>query len=63
MRAKKIIIHADDFGIGVKTNEGIHYLLEKNILTSCSLMTNGPAFHHAAAILKQKPQFDAGIQL
>jgi len=60
---KKIIVHADDFGLSEKVNEGILYAHREGILTSTSIMACGPAFDHAVHLIKEVDSLDIGVHL
>ena len=59
----ELIVHADDFGLSKKINEGILRAHTKGILTSTSIMANAIAFEHAISICKSTPTLDVGIHL
>lgn len=59
----KVIVHADDFGLTEKINEGILRAHIDGILTSTSIMANGQAFEHAINIARSTPTLDMGIHL
>lgn len=59
----KLIVHADDFGLTEKVNEGILKAHLHGILTSASLMANGAAFEHAIEICHKFLTLDIGIHL
>jgi len=61
--ALKVIVHADDFGLSEKINEGILQAHLHGILTSTSIMANGEAFEHAVALARSTPTLDVGIHL
>jgi predicted glycoside hydrolase/deacetylase ChbG (UPF0249 family) len=56
-----LVINADDFGLSAEVNEGILTAHEKGILTSTSLMANGPMFSQAASIGRQVPNLGIGV--
>jgi hopanoid biosynthesis associated protein HpnK len=58
-----LIVHADDFGLSEKVNQGILHAHQTGILTSASIMANGSAFEHAVGICQAVPTLDAGIHL
>lgn len=62
-RTKKLIIHADDFGLSEKVNEGIKKAFLQGALTSTSIMANAPCFEHAAAIYHELDNLDVGIHI
>lgn len=59
----KTIVHADDFGLSEKVNEGILRAHTHGILTSTSIMANGAAFEHAISLWQSTPTLDVGIHL
>lgn len=58
-----LIINGDDFGISSATNRAIVRAHEKGILTSASLMVNGPAFAEAVELAKAHRKLSVGIHL
>jgi len=60
---KRLIVCADDFGLTKGVNNGIVQCFQKGILTSTSLMANGPNFIHALSLTEQNPGLDVGIHL
>jgi hopanoid biosynthesis associated protein HpnK len=60
---KKVIVHADDFGLATAVNKGIVKAFENGILTSTSLMPGGEAFEDAVSLAKEHPDLDIGIHL
>ena len=63
MNEIKVIVHADDFGLTEKINQGIWRAHIDGILTSTSIMANGRAFEHAVCIARSTPTLDVGIHL
>jgi chitin disaccharide deacetylase len=59
----RLIVHADDFGLSERVNEGISQAHRHGIVTSTSLMPNGPAFAQAVKICRAVPTLDVGIHL
>lgn len=59
----ELIVHADDFGLSDKVNEGILQAHLNGILTSTSIMANGKAFEGAVRIARANPTLDLGIHL
>jgi hopanoid biosynthesis associated protein HpnK len=59
----KLIVHADDFGLSEKVNDGILHAHLHGILTSASVMANGRAFEHAIRICRSVPTLDVGVHL
>jgi len=62
-RGKRLIVCADDFGLTKGVNNGIIKCFQKGILTSTSLMANGPKFRHALHLAEKNPGLDVGIHL
>lgn len=59
----RLIVHADDFGLSEKVNEGIVDAHRNGIVTSTSLMATGPAFDSAIELARSIPTLDIGIHL
>ena len=59
----RLIVHADDLGLSERVNEGIIQAHRHGILTSTSLIANGPAFEQAVQICRAVPTLDVGIHL
>lgn len=60
---KRLIVNADDFGLTEGINRGIMVAHRDGILTSTSLLANGPAFDQAIAASQQLPQLSVGVHL
>jgi hopanoid biosynthesis associated protein HpnK len=60
---KQVILNADDFGLTRGVNEGIIRAHREGILTSATLMANGPAFDDAIERAKANPQLGIGCHL
>ena len=60
---RRLIVNADDFGFTRDVNEGIVDAHRRGILTATTLMANGPAFEHAAALARGCPALDVGCHL
>lgn len=58
-----LIVHADDFGLSEKVNEGIIRAHIDGILTSTSIIACGNAFDQAVDLSKANPSLDLGIHL
>ena len=63
MARRGLIINADDFGLTRGVNEGIIEAFAAGIMRSASLMANGPAFEHAAALAREHGELDIGCHL
>jgi hopanoid biosynthesis associated protein HpnK len=59
----RLIVHADDFGLSEKVNEGILKAHLEGIVTSTSLMACGEAFGHAVEVVRSTPTLDVGVHL
>jgi predicted glycoside hydrolase/deacetylase ChbG (UPF0249 family) len=59
----RVIINADDFGINNRVNLIIKDLLEREIITSSTIMANSPHFRQAAEIASQFPMRSFGVHL
>ena len=59
----KLIVHADDFGISERINEGILQAYLHGVLTSTSIMASGAAFEHAISMYESTPTLDVGVHL
>jgi chitin disaccharide deacetylase len=60
---KEVILNADDFGLTCGVNEGIIRAHREGILTSATLMANGPAFDDAVERAKANPSLGIGCHL
>jgi predicted glycoside hydrolase/deacetylase ChbG (UPF0249 family) len=60
---KRLIINADDMGYSGEVVRGIIELHRASLITSTSCMTNMPAWHQAAAYLREHPELGAGVHL
>ena len=60
---KDLILNADDFGYTRGVNEGIERAHREGVLTSTTLMANGPAFEDAASRAKASPGLGVGCHL
>lgn len=60
---KVLIVNADDFGLTEQVNRGILDAHRHGIVTSTSLMANGPAFDPAVALARTAPGLAVGIHL
>jgi hopanoid biosynthesis associated protein HpnK len=60
---KRLIVNADDFGLAESINRGIALGHNDGILSSASLLANGPAFQDAAVLARQLPRLSLGVHL
>jgi len=59
----KVIVNADDFGGSARINSAIAQAIRDGVVTSTTLMANGPAFDEAVATMKALPQASVGVHL
>ena len=62
-RVRRLIINADDFGLTRGVNRAIVEAHEHGIVTSATLMANGPAFEDAAQRAKSNPRLSVGCHV
>lgn len=60
---RKLIINADDLGMSHEQNDQILQCIELGVITSSTLMANGPFFEEGVKIAKQYPQISVGVHL
>jgi predicted glycoside hydrolase/deacetylase ChbG (UPF0249 family) len=60
---RRIIINADDFGLGPGVNRGVLAAHEAGALRSTTLLASGAAFGEAAAMAKAHPELGVGCHL
>ena len=58
---KKVIVHADDFGLHPSINAGIETAHQDGLVSSASVMPLGPAFGDALRRIKLLPKLDLGL--
>jgi predicted glycoside hydrolase/deacetylase ChbG (UPF0249 family) len=58
-----LIINADDLGRSLEVNEAIFSLMDRGLVTSATLMANGPRLEEALAGLARSPRCSFGIHL
>ncbi len=63
MTARRLIVNADDFGLSRSVNRGILETHERGVVTSCTLLANGPAFEDGLKLLRETPGLGVGIHL
>jgi chitin disaccharide deacetylase len=59
----RLILNADDFGLTPGINRAIAELHTTGVLTSATLMANGPAFEDATAIARANPTLGVGCHI
>ena len=60
---KQLIVNADDYGYTPGVNRAIREAYRSGMVTSTSLLANGPAFEEAAEQARQEPGLDVGCHL
>lgn len=58
-----VVINADDFGYSPEVNRVVLEAIEKNCISSATIMANGPAVSEALSVAAQWPQISFGIHL
>lgn len=58
---RRVIVHADDFGLHPAINQGIEAVHREGLVTSTSLMPLGPAFEDAVRRCQSLPGLDLGL--
>ena len=60
---RRLIVNADDFGFTSGVNRAIVEAHTRGVVTSATLMANGPAFAEAAQLAKTLPQLSIGCHV
>lgn len=60
---RRLIVNADDFGFTSGVNRAIFEAHTRGIVTSSTLMANGPAFAEAAQLARTVPQLSVGCHV
>lgn len=60
---RKLIINADDLGMSGEQNRQIQECIRLGVVTSSTLMANGPCFDEGVRVAKQYPQISIGVHL
>ena len=60
---RRLIVNADDFGFTAGVNRAIAEAHTNGIVTSSTLMANGPAFNDAIRFAKQLPELSVGCHV
>jgi chitin disaccharide deacetylase len=61
--SRRLIVNADDFGRSHSINQAVAQAHTEGILTTASLMVNGPAAEEAMTIARQLPSLGVGLHL
>lgn len=60
---RRLIVNADDFGFTTGVNRGIVEAHSRGVVTSSTLMANGPAFSDAVKLAQTVPQLSVGCHV
>ena len=60
---RRLIINADDFGLTAGVNRAIVEAHEKGVVSSATLMANGPAFAQAVSLAQSMPRLGVGCHV
>jgi hopanoid biosynthesis associated protein HpnK len=60
---RRLIVNADDFGFTAGVNRGIVEAHTRGVVTSSTLMANGPAFSDAVQLARTMPQLSVGCHV
>ncbi len=60
---RRLIVNADDFGLTAGVNRAIQQAYECGVVTSATLMANGPAMVDAVRIAQSAPQLSVGCHV
>lgn len=60
---RRLIVNADDFGFTAGVNRAIVEAHARGVVTSTTLMANGPAFSEAAQLAKSAPAMSVGCHI
>ena len=62
-KTRTLIVTGDDFGFSPSINAAVIRAHREGILTSASLMVNGPAFEEAVGMARAHPELSVGIHI
>ena len=60
---KRIIINADDLGLNRQVNEAALALMDAGLVTSATIMANGPCWSEAIDLARSRPDHSFGVHL
>ncbi len=60
---KRIIVNADDLGWNRQVNQATRVLMEAGLVTSATIMANGPCWSEAIDLARSKPDLSFGVHL
>lgn len=61
--SRRLIVNADDFGLSPSVNEAVIRAHRDGVLTTASLMVNGPGFDQAVKLARENPKLGVGLHL
>src|ERR1700733_14637554 len=61
--SRLLIVNADDFALGPGVNAGIALAHREGIVTSASLMVDGPAVEEAVRLSRELPRLSVGLHV
>lgn len=59
----KVVVNADDFGLSTRVNSEVERLHQAGVLTSATIMSNGPALEEVVEIQRRNARLGLGIHL
>ena len=59
----RVIVNADDLGVGSQVNDAIFELASRGTVTSATMLANGPDIDDALSVLSRFPKVSFGIHL
>lgn len=60
---KRIIVNADDLGWNRQVNQATRVLMEAGLVTSATILANGPCLSEAIDLARSKPDLSFGVHL
>jgi predicted glycoside hydrolase/deacetylase ChbG (UPF0249 family) len=60
---RRLVVNADDFGGSSSINHAVARAYREGILTTASVMVNGPAFEEAVSLAREHPHLGVGLHL
>lgn len=60
---KRVIFNADDFGYSRGINRGVVEAFDRGVVSSTSLIVNGPAAAEAASLARERPRLSVGLHV
>ena len=63
MSGKRLVVSGDDLGLLPGIDQGLREAAEQGVLTSVSLLANGPNFNEAVSFCRRHPELGLGAHL